>query len=215
MVKNLRRGRGYPQDQTAMNLSDDWLVGFIDGEGCLNLDSHGHATMKYRVQMQPEITVVQDEIDKPLLEEIQNRMDCGNVTVNRRDATGVRWHWRCKNHQDILAKVIPFFNKHPFRTIKKQAEFRIFKQICLELDKGTHRQSLAGFLKIYDLGVELGQRSRLTPPYFDRPKGLELRQHIEYLRKLQAKWRAISPDVLLVSLPKDSIFPKPKNKRKS
>ena len=38
-----------------------WIVGFVDGEGCFNLDVHCHKTAFGGIQLQLEFVVVQHE----------------------------------------------------------------------------------------------------------------------------------------------------------
>ena len=44
-------------------LNAQWIVGFVDGEGCFHLDVHLKKDMQWGLQMQPEFTVVQNEVD--------------------------------------------------------------------------------------------------------------------------------------------------------
>ena len=47
-------------------LHAQWIVGFVDGEGCFHLDVHQHEEMRWGIQMQPEFTVVQNEVDSQI-----------------------------------------------------------------------------------------------------------------------------------------------------
>lgn len=136
-----------------------WIVGFVDGEGCFNLDVHRKGDMKWGLQMQPEFTVVQNEVDIDLLHDFEEYFGCGSVGVNRRDAWGTRYHYRVKSVKDLVEKIIPFFDKYPLKT-KKKTEYERFRHICILMNQGNHRDSLANFLEIYDMGVELRVRSR-------------------------------------------------------
>lgn len=139
-------------------LHAQWIVGFVDGEGCFNLDVHKKSDMRWGLQMQPEFTVVQNEVDVQILYALKDFFQCGSVGVNRRDAYRTRYHYRVKSVKDMNEKIIPFFEKHSLKT-KKKIEFQRFRRICLLLNQGYHRESLKNFLEIYDLGVELRVRS--------------------------------------------------------
>ncbi len=140
-------------------LNAQWIVGFVDGEGCFNLDVHKKSDMRWGLQMQPEFTVVQNEVDIQILYALKDFFECGSVGVNRRDKYGTRYHYRVKSVRDLKNKILPFFDKHSFKT-KKKIEYQRFRRICLRMNEGYHLQSLKNFLEIYDCGVELRVRSR-------------------------------------------------------
>lgn len=159
-------------------LNAQWIVGFVDGEGCFNLDVHRKEDMRWKLQMQPEFTVVQNEVDIQLLYAFKDFFGCGSVGGNRRDKHGTRYHYRVKNVKDLIEKIIPFFDKHSLKT-KKKIEYMRFRRICLLMKQGYHRESLKNFLEIYDLGVELRVRSREKKT---TKRGLEI---VEIVRKLR------------------------------
>jgi hypothetical protein len=140
-------------------LEAQWIVGFVDGEGCFNIDIHKKSDMQWQLQMQPEFVVVQNEVDIQILHALKEYFQCGSVGINRRDSSGTRYHYRVKSVKNIVEKILPFFEKHSLKT-KKKIEFQRFRRICLLMNKGYHRESLHNFLEIYDLAVNLRVRSR-------------------------------------------------------
>jgi len=91
-----------------INLNAQWIVGFTDGEGCFNLDVHIKKDMRWGLQMQPEFTVVQNEVDILILYGLKEYFGCGNVGVNRRDKHGTRHHYRVKNVEHLHTIIVPF-----------------------------------------------------------------------------------------------------------
>lgn len=169
---------------TIMNtkLNAQWIVGFTDGEGCFNLDVHIKKDMKWGLQMQPEFTVVQNEVDIQLLYAFKDYFKCGSIAVNREDDYGKRYHYRVKNVKDLKEKILPFFEKHSLKT-KKNVEFKTFRKIVLKMSAGYHRESLDNFLEIIDLGESLRVRSRPKKGQ----KGAKVAVVIQQLRELKAK----------------------------
>lgn len=141
------------------NLNAQWIVGFVDGEGCFQLDVHVKKEMRWGLQMQPEFTVVQSEVDIQVLHALKDYFRCGSVAVDRQDRHGTRYHFRVKNVKDLTEKIIPFFEQHRLKT-KKNLEFRTFRTICLLMAEGHHRESLQNFLEVFDLGERLRIRSK-------------------------------------------------------
>lgn len=140
-------------------LNAQWIVGFVDGEGCFNLDIHLKRDMQWGLQMQPEFTVVQNEVDIQILHALKDYFQCGSVSVNRTDHHGTRYHYRVKSVKDLHEKIVPFFENHSLKT-KKNVEFRTFRTIVRLMHQGYHRNSLQNFLEIVELGERLRVRSR-------------------------------------------------------
>lgn len=166
------------------NLETQWIVGFVDGEGCFNLDVHIKEDMKWGIQMQPEFTVVQIEHDVQILHALKGHFQCGSVAVNRRDATSTRMHYRCKNVQDLQQNILPFFEKHSLKT-KKGVEFQKFREIVNLMASGYHNQSLKNFLEIVDKGAAL--RVRVSTPNPTKPsKRTKVEAQLQKLRAMSA-----------------------------
>lgn len=170
------------------NFHAQWIVGFVDAssrEGCFHLDVHRKKDMKWGLQMQPEFTVVQNEVDIQILHALKDFFQCGSVGINRKDHHGTRYHYRVKSVKDLTEKIIPFFEKHSLKT-KRKIEFQRFRRICLLMNKGYHRKSLQNFLEIYDLGLELrvlpGGRQTRSQNFSLR--GQKVRKIIETLREI-------------------------------
>lgn len=160
-------------------LHAQWITGFVDGEGCFNLDIHLKKDMTWGLQMQPEFTVVQNEIDEAILHALKAFFKCGSIGKNRSDESGTRLHFRVKNVEDLHTKVIPFFEKHSLKT-KKKVEFLRFRTIVSLMNAGYHRESLENFLDIVDQGANL--RVRRKPKSGNRSTKVE--KVVKELREL-------------------------------
>jgi hypothetical protein len=112
------------------------------------------ADMRWGVQIQPEFTVVQHEVDVQILHALKAHFGCGSVGVNRKDSTSTRMHYRCKSVKDLHEKIIPFFEQHQLKT-KKQVEFKKFRDIVRLMYEGYHNQFLKNFLEIVEKGENL------------------------------------------------------------
>jgi hypothetical protein len=79
---------------------------------------------------------------------------CGSVAVNHGD----RWHYRVKNLEQFLTIIIPFFEKHQLKTVKK-FQLPVFKEICLKLQAKEHLNE-TGFDEIKELVKKLSALKR-------------------------------------------------------
>lgn len=116
-----------------MKLDAQWIVGFVDGEGCFYVGINPHSEMTAGYQVLPEFTVVQHERDVQVLHALKSHFGCGVVRRNH----GERMAYRVRGQRHLLERIIPFFEKHQLKT-KKRVEFEKFRRILLEIEKGVH-----------------------------------------------------------------------------
>ena len=122
-----------------MTLSADWIVGFVDGEGCFSFSLLKNKELRFGFQIQGEFTVVQHKRDIQLLYKLKEYFKCGTVAVNHGD----RWHFRVKTLEHNLTVIVPFFEKHSLQTNKK-FQLPVFKELLLLLQSQRHLTE-AGF----------------------------------------------------------------------
>ena len=116
-----------------MKLDAQWIVGFVDGEGCFHVGINPHKEMTAGFQVLPEFTVVQHKQDVQVLYALKEYFGCGVVRTNHGD----RMAYRVRGITHLLERVIPFFMEHPLKT-KKNVDFRKFRHILLMMQKEAH-----------------------------------------------------------------------------
>ncbi len=119
-----------------MDLDAQWIVGFVDGEGCFHVGLNPHGEMSAGIQVLPEFTVVQHERDAQVLHGLKAHFGCGVVRVNHGD----RIPYRVRGLEHLLEQVVPFFVKHPLKT-SKNVEILKFRDILLLMEKRAHLNS--------------------------------------------------------------------------
>lgn len=138
-------------------LSADWIVGFVDGEGCFHIGINKNATMKLHYQILPEFTVVQHQRDINLLYHMRTIMGCGVVRRNHDD----RFCWRVRDLKHLQEIIVPFFEKHPLKS-KKAIEFKKFARVVRLMSVGSHLEK-DGFERIVKIAESM---NRCTPRDF-------------------------------------------------
>ena len=119
-----------------MKLETQWIVGFVDGEGCFHVGINPHEDMSTGYQILPEFTVVQHKRDVHVLHALKAHFGCGVVRVNHGD----RMAWRVRSKEHLLERIIPFFMRHSLKT-KKKVDFLKFRDVLLLMDMGEHLTS--------------------------------------------------------------------------
>ena len=116
-----------------MDLNAQWIVGFVDGEGCFHIGINKNQTMKLGVQVLPEFTVVQHQVDVQVLYALKDYFGCGVVRKNH----GTRLCYRVRGQDNLLDKILPFFEKHQLKT-RKRVDFAKFRKVILLIQKKDH-----------------------------------------------------------------------------
>ena len=116
-----------------MELDAQWIVGFVDGEGCFHVGINPHPEMTAGFQVLPEFTVVQHERDVQVLHALKAYFGCGVVRTNNGD----RMAYRVRGHEHLSKHVVTFFEKHPLKT-RKRVEFMKFREIVNLMNQGEH-----------------------------------------------------------------------------
>ncbi len=136
-----------------MELSPDWVVGFVDGEGCFYVGINPHPEMEVGYQVLPEFRVVQHERDIQVLYALKRFFRCGVVRRNRED----RYELRIRKLSCLL-KVVEFFEKHPLKT-KKNADFKKFARIVRWMAEGKHLER-EGLIRIIELALTMNRADK-------------------------------------------------------
>ena len=116
-----------------MELDAQWIVGFVDGEGCFHVGINPHPEMTAGFQVLPEFTVVQHERDVQVLHALKAYFDCGVVRTNNGD----RMAYRVRGHEHLSKNIVPFFEKHLLKT-RKRVDFLKFREIVNLMNQGEH-----------------------------------------------------------------------------
>jgi hypothetical protein len=141
-----------------------WVVGFVDGEGCFSIgfvrqqrraDRSGYKT---GYQVTHEFVVTQGERSLPCLHELREFFGVGQVIINNRyDNHREHLHrYVVRRRADLLETVIPFFQRHPLRSSKRE-DFEKFVR-CVELVAGDSHRTPAGLIKIAEIAQTMNRR---------------------------------------------------------
>src|SRR6185312_1522291 len=96
----------------------NWIVGFVDGEGCFSVSVFKNRTSKSGYQVMPEFVVTQGEKSLNVLETIKDFFACGSIFINRRYDNHKEHIYRycVRSFADLENIIIPFFKTNQLRT---------------------------------------------------------------------------------------------------
>lgn len=119
-----------------MNLHAQWIVGFVDGEGCFHVSIVANRTMKLGFQVIPEFVIVQHKRDIQILYALKSYFGCGLVKKNH----GNQYSFCVNNYEHLYYKIIPFFETHLLKT-KKRIDFEKFRFVVKSMILDRHLTS--------------------------------------------------------------------------
>lgn len=132
-----------------MKLNSQWVVGFVDGEGCFHIGIFKNQELRLGFQVLLEFVVTQHRRDVKVLESIRGFFKCGVVRVNHGDVMC----YRVRRFSDLVNIIIPFFEKHSLKTTKN-INFIKFKRVVKLVSSGAHLTT-EGFHQIKKIKEEL------------------------------------------------------------
>ncbi len=113
-----------------MNLEVQWIVGFVEGEGCFHVSISPNKEKTTGFDVLTEFRVVQHEQNVQVLYALKEHFGCGVVRTNDEQ----RMVYKVQKKQHLLERILPFFMKHSMKT-KRNVEFRKFRRLLLMIEK--------------------------------------------------------------------------------
>lgn len=145
MRNNVTRAGNQQERQEC--LAESYIAGFVDGEGTFHVAFQRAPWTRFGWQIIPEFRVNQHDASRNVLEAMQQQLGCGHLKMNHaRSADDRTVVLAVRDRNDLLTKVIPFFERYPLHTAKRN-DFRTFADIVHMMVRGEHLMP-SGFRRI-------------------------------------------------------------------
>jgi hypothetical protein len=128
-----------------------FIVGFADGEGSLHVSFRPRQDYKHNWKISLCFNISQKE--RPILAKIKAFFGCGTLRERSDDV----WYYEVNNQLMLRQRIIPFFSKYNFRTVKNLNRFQGFVKISDILDKDLTISHIAKILDIRDKYLQPGK----------------------------------------------------------
>jgi len=139
------------------SLSDDYFVGFTEGEGMFYIGIVPSKETKTGWQVIYFFKVSQNPIGKEVLEAFKTLLDCGYIKHNSlNDKTDKSLAFVVRDLPSLRDKVIPFFEN---KLIIKHQSFEKFKQVVELVNNKKHLTS-DGMKKIVEIAYSMNTQKR-------------------------------------------------------
>ena len=141
------------------NLSPEYIVGLVDGEGSFTVYVRNPDVVckaVRRVKVEPKFYIKLIKRDKEILFALQRFFGCGSVYFQKDTRPN---HQNCYRFEvfrweDLQTKIIPFFKRHKPRFVSKRHDFEIFCLMMRLLAKEVHRTD-AGLRQLFNLKQQM------------------------------------------------------------
>jgi hypothetical protein len=116
-----------------MKITDDYIRGFVDGEGTFSVSILWNSSMKTGFQIVPYFSIglsMKDE-NREILDIIKRRFGVGEIYVGDSYV-----HYTVESIVELNKCIIPFFERNTL--IVKRRDFEIWREIVKHMSKGNH-----------------------------------------------------------------------------
>lgn len=135
-------------------ISEEYLAGFVDGEGCFYVGFSKRNDLPLKWQIITEFHVSQNPGGLKILEALRVKVGCGYLKPNHpKSARDKTWVLVIKDRKELREKLVPFFEKHPLYSQKWQ-EFLVFRKTLKLIEEKRHLTQ-KGFKEIVNLVFSL------------------------------------------------------------
>ncbi|MCU1460854.1 MAG: homing endonuclease [Acidimicrobiales bacterium] len=140
--------------------AEQWVVGFVDGEGCFSISVVRNPGCRFGWQVQHEFAVTQAASSRPALELLEEVFGCGRIVEQLRphDHRQVLLRFSVKRRSELVDRVVPFFEANPLRTAKR-TDFERFAQVLQLMQAGAHLSDV-GLRNIASITESMNRRQR-------------------------------------------------------
>jgi hypothetical protein len=144
-----------PDDQ--QERLDDYLAGYVDGEGSFHVAVQRNPSTSFGWQLVPEFHVSQNPERASILFLLHSRLGCGRIRRNAKQGDRDR-SLVVRKRIDLVERVVPFFESHPLLS-EKRFEFESFASIVKAMHRNKHL-SREGFERLLERALCMNGKGR-------------------------------------------------------
>ena len=141
----------------SIKVSDDYLAGFVEGEGMFYIGVVPSRETKTGWQVIYFFKVSQNPSGKVVLDQLKQRLGCGYLKQNSQtDSTDKSLAYVVRDLPSLMGKVIPFFEN---KLVIKYTNFEKFKKVLEIVYKKNHLIK-SGIKEILDIAYSMNTQKR-------------------------------------------------------
>jgi hypothetical protein len=153
-----------PGNQQERLITVGWVVGFVDGEGCFSIgfvrqpDRVSRKGYKTGYQVTHDFVVPQGSRSVTALEGLREFFGVGNLYLNKRHDNHREhlYSYSVQRRKDLRDVIVPFFQRYPLRTAKRD-DFEKFARVLELVLEGGHLTT-TGLIEIAEIAQTMNRR---------------------------------------------------------
>lgn len=142
-----------PIVEVTNNMDPNWLVGFIEAEGCFYVSITKSKSCATGYQVRLEFILSQDSRDIDLLSFIIKTLNCGNL---KKDTRNTVTYLTISVFSDLIDNLLPFLDKYSLQSVKR-LDYADFCKVAQLMESKAHITEL-GLTQI--LAIKAGMNTR-------------------------------------------------------
>jgi hypothetical protein len=143
-----------PEVEGEGTIDSNWLVGFIEGEGCFDINIVDYKT-KIGSQVQLRFRISQHIRDQQLMESFVTYFGCGTLHIDSRNPVVTLVITKLS---DIQAKILPLFENYPLKGVKGLDYADLCKAVILVNDKAHLTTEGLEQIRSIKVGMNTGRK---------------------------------------------------------
>jgi hypothetical protein len=144
----------------AASVSDDYLLGFIEGEGVFHVGIVPSQFTKLGWQVIYLFKVAQNPVGESVLRALEQRLGCGTISPNAKAGARDRTlKYVVRDFENLTQKFVPFCDG---RLVVKREALEAFKDVLSRVKRGEHLTA-RGLLEIVDIAYAMNTKVRRVP----------------------------------------------------
>lgn len=122
-----------------MEIRNNWVTGFVDGDGCFNIQKI--LTQNKEVRIRHRFIVSQDKRSVDTLYALKKKFKCGSVHKAGKNMMA----FTVSDKKSIENIIIPFFKKYPLQTEKRKDFYKFVESVTGQPNNDFYNQQIKNF----------------------------------------------------------------------
>ena len=122
-----------------MEIRNNWITGFVDGDGCFNIQST--LTKNKEIKIRHRFIISQDKRSVDTLYALKKKFKCGSVHKAGRNMMA----FTVSDKKSIENIIIPFFKKYPLQTEKRKDFYKFVESVSNEKTNDFYNKQIKNF----------------------------------------------------------------------
>lgn len=139
-------------------ISNDWIVGFTDGNGHFHISVFEDKNTKYGINILPEFLIISDLQNIKLLIKIKEFFQCGVVRCDKKSGPNI-YCYRVRSIVHANNIILPFFDRYSLLSMKS-IEYKRYSYVVKNMSSESfNKENLIKILEYLNCKIKIKSES--------------------------------------------------------